>query len=170
MWCSCVGAHLAQQARTVSVSMVLFAVLTPVASTQLWTMPGVQRTSETMVTCTVTSISVGRDGIACSWGGTVPRCQRRVWKRTCVGHTLLCGWPPLTPCWETAWWNGEPVGNGPGAPATATAVHLGQTPSMSKPVLATTTSTSLSNQVLVTWLIVQVCNHCGLLVTSHGHN
>ena len=38
--------------------------------------------------------------------------------------------------------------------------------SMSNPVLATTTSTSLSNQVLVPWLIVQVCNHCGLLVIT----
>ena len=46
--------------------------------------------------------------------------------------------------------------------ATA-AVELGHTPSMSKPVLETTTSISLSKQVIVTWFIVQVCNHFELL-------
>ena len=47
-----------------------------------------------------------------------------------------------------------------------TAVTLGQTPSMSKPVLTTTTSTSLYDQFLVPMPIVQVCNHGGLLVMT----
>ena len=36
--------------------------------------------------------------------------------------------------------------------------------SMSNPVPPTTTSTSLSDQIIVTQLIVQVCSHCALLV------
>ncbi|XP_046870525.1 uncharacterized protein LOC124462873 [Hypomesus transpacificus] len=64
-------------------------------------MPGAQQ--DTAVPISVIGL-VGRDGIVCSWMGTAPRYQRRVWRQTGVEPGILCGSVPLTPCWETGWW------------------------------------------------------------------